>query len=249
MIHSNAAPETDSESLYRFEVRARPEVLALLRALRDKRALITAYFDAGTQFLVTSIIDVQQDFEDLVLGLGKDLALNRRLLGASNIVFVGNLDNVKIQFETGRAEPLRSGGEQEFRVRIPEVLFRLQRRDHFRVPTPVVRPLVCSAPAPGRENTRVELTVLDISAGGIGASVDPAQLDAQGGQILKDCRMELPQIGTLEVTIEIRHVREFTRAGRRRLRLGCRFVALSGSAAAMLQRYVTRQERESLARR
>lgn len=241
-----ALPETDVASLRSYEVTTRAEVLALLRALRDKRALVTAYVGRGLEFLVTSVIGVHPEFEELTFGLGKDATLNRRLLSAKNIVFVATLDQVKLQFAAERAELIEADGESAFRVRIPDAVLRLQRRNYFRVHTPLARPLVCRAPSPGRLGEIVDLTVLDISCGGFGVWVDPGRLDAYPGLVLDNCTLDLPEVATLELTVEIRHVADIRRVGRPRKRLGCRFLNADGPTSTLLQRYVNRAERESL---
>ncbi len=241
-----ALPETDVAALRNYELSTRAEILALLRALRDKRALVTAYVGQGLEFLVTSVISVRPEFEELTFGLGRDASLNRRLLSAKSIVFVATLDQVKLQFSAERAELIEADGESAFRVRIPDVLLRLQRRNFFRVHAPLARPLVCRAPSPSRTGEFVDLTVLDISCGGFGVWVDPGRLDAYPGLVLENCTLDLPEVATLELTVEVRHVSDIRRVGRPRKRLGCRFLNADGPTNTLLQRYVNRAERESL---
>jgi len=71
----------------------------------------------------------------------------------------------------------------------------------------------------------------------------------QRGDMLNDCRMMLPDEGLLLVTLSVRNQFDVsTRSGSRYVRLGCEFVNLSAQRLTVVQRYITRVERERKAR-
>ena len=240
-------PEPLSQDMMQYEVRSRAEVVALLRALEEGRVLVTAYF-GEEEFLVTNVLAVDADRGKLVCGLGNVEAINRRLIASGEIVFVAILEQVKMQFWGTSAQRSRYLDADAFSVDLPQTVLRLQRREYFRVPTPQVRPVVCTVAAPGSKSARVELQILEISVGGVGALVDPEKLRAERGMLLQDGELRLPGGETVRVALDVRHTSEAMRGGHRRLRLGCRFVGLRGADTASLQRYVDRLQREWLAR-
>ena len=71
----------------------------------------------------------------------------------------------------------------------------------------------------------------------------------QRGDTLSDCKIALPDEGLLVATICVRNLFEVTsRSGSHFLRIGCEFVNLPASRLTLIQRYITRVERERKAR-
>ena len=69
------------------------------------------------------------------------------------------------------------------------------------------------------------------------------------GMLLKECRITLPEEGVLTANLCVRNKFDVTtRSGARHVRVGCEFVALPGARMSMVQRYITRIERERKAR-
>jgi len=62
-----------------------------------------------------------------------------------------------------------------------------------------------------------------------------------GGTTIEGCYLDLPGIGSVSVSLEVRHIDQAARDGGAR-RCGCEFVDLSPQARLMLQRYVNRIE-------
>lgn len=242
-------PEVDTADIEHFQVYSRVEILSLLRAIRDQRVLLTIYFSRGEDFMVTTLLSVNPEFEELVLDAGADRAQNQRMLASQGLIAVAFIDKIKVQFSTQRAEPTSFEGQDAIRIRLPESVLRLQRRDYYRVSAPVARPVKCSVASPKAPTQRLELIVSDVSGGGIGVMVDPALLAAQPGLLLKDFRLDLGEIGEVQGTLEVRHVSEVGRGPTRRHHLGCTFVRMPGTMTTLVQRYVTMLERERLTRR
>jgi c-di-GMP-binding flagellar brake protein YcgR len=240
-------PEPPSVDLMQFEVRSRLEVVALLRALQEGKVLITAYFGAG-DLLLTDLVAVHPESDEIVFGLGRDQAANLRLLASDEIVFVAAPDGIKMQFYGSAPRALQAEGYPAFAVPIPNALLRLQRREYFRVPTPLARPLVCTAESPEVPGERIDLTLVEISCGGLGAMVDTRQLRPEKGMLLTGCELKLPETEPMRMSLEIRHVLESTRDRRGRARIGCRFVGLPRRLSTVLQRFVNKLQREWLAR-
>ena len=69
------------------------------------------------------------------------------------------------------------------------------------------------------------------------------------GAALNDCKMTLPDEGLLVANLCVRNKFDVTtRGGSHYVRVGCEFVALPGARTSMVQRYITRVERERKAR-
>lgn len=241
---SSVAWTADESAYAQYLIRSPQEIAQILRALMKAPELVTAYFDHGNRFFITSVLAVQPGGNALFLDLGVDADNNRRAQEASRAVFVTNLDRVKVQFSTGPLREVEFNGRPAFRAPLPSTLLRLQRREYYRLATLIRAPMTCEIPdLPGDSAP----SVTDISVGGVGLSGLPQDSMHNIGDRLNGCRIVLPEEGTLLTTLEIRSLQNLTlRSGATVKRAGCRFVEPSRNQEAMIQRYITRAERERL---
>lgn len=231
---------------------SRSEIIYVLRAVVQKASMITVYFDQGQSFLLTSLMDVDAEKGALLFDMGSNEEMNRKALKADRLLFTTSLDKVKVQFSLKRLEQVQHGGRPAFRSAIPETLLRLQRREYYRLSTPIANPILCSLQLQAADGakTPVEVPLLDISGGGVGLMVatdrgDDFKIDT----VFPDCRMNLPEEGPLVATLVVRNAFDVTtKTGNRYLRVGCEFVDLPGTRLTLIQRYITRIERERKAR-
>lgn len=235
-------PEPDSPELAPFTVFARVEIESLLRRLADTGTLVTVYFDENAGFAVTVLLAVNPQFEEVVFDCASDPAVQRRLLAAQSLTCVAFVDHIKLQFGARGAEATTHDGKPAFRVRLPEQLLRLQRRDFFRVKAPLSRPAQCLVPYGEDQKQYEKLRLLDISIGGVAVIAYPEKFDPSVGQRIEECFLDLPAIGSVGVHLKVRHLAPL-RDGKSRA-VGCEFVDLAPAARTMIQRYVNRLDAE-----
>lgn len=238
------------EEYAQYMLHSKAEVIAVLRSLIQRRAMISAYFDDGRSFLLTSLLAIEGD--SLILEYGRDDEVNRRVLATDQIVLTATVDKVKVQFKLARLGETRHGGRPAFGAALPDKVLRLQRREYFRLATPIAKPVKFSATIqrPDRSVMTIEASLLDISGGGVGLMATPALAALlPRGCVLADCKMTLPDEGLLVANLCVRNKYDVTtRSGSRYFRIGCEFIALPGARMSMVQRYITRVERERKAR-
>ena len=92
--------------------------------------------------------------------------------------------------------------------------------------------------------------MLDLSGGSVGLMATPSLAALlQRGAVLTDCKMTLPDEGLLVANLCVRNKFDVTtKSGSRYIRVGCEFISLPGVRMSMVQRYITRVERERKAR-
>lgn len=228
------------------------EILAVLRSLVAKRSLVSAYFNHGASFLLTSVLQVEASPAQLILDWGREEATNRQALLASPLILTAAVDKVKIQFVLDQLAETQHVGRPAFLAPLPEAVLRLQRREFFRLATPIARPvkLVTTLKRPDGSALVIEASLVDISAGGIGLMASPTLAALlPRGTVLTDCKMTVPDEGLLVANLCVRNRFDVTtRGGSRYVRVGCEFMALPGTRMSMVQRYITRVERERKAR-
>jgi len=243
-------PQGDALDHERYQVYSRIEIASLLRAVADSHIAVTVYFNQGSEFIVTNVLDVNPEFEELILDLGADDDANRRLLQSTRMTVVTFLDHIRIQFQAQRAEATIHGQLPALRIRLPEVLTRLQRRNFYRIRTSMVKPIFASFVDPADRGRRASLRILDLSCGGVALVSEVLEPAFEPGLILEDCRIELPEVGVLNTALEVRNAVKHEEGARMSLRrYGCQFVSLPPALANAVQRYITRTERERALRR
>jgi c-di-GMP-binding flagellar brake protein YcgR len=236
-------PEAVDAGNEAYLIHNRAEIIALLRSLARERALVSAYHGPGGSFLLTSVLAVNPEFEEIILDVGPDnnAAAHPR---DSPITVVGFLDGVKLQFQADHVEDTQWEGSPALRVRVPRTVLRLQRRDAYRVRTSVLRPPTCHVPAAAGRSAAA-LRVSDLSCGGIALAIRPGEPRHDRGMQVTGCVLELPGLESIGVDLEVRHTADTTdAAGRALLHCGCRFIRLPGPATTMIQRYINTVERE-----
>ena len=242
--------EADLENWHDFEVESRREIIALLRSIGEKNQLIRMLIHGESDVCVTSILDVTPDDNTVLLDRSLDTEQNKRILAAKGLSFETTLDKIRILFSADKVESASFEGNPAFKIVLPASLIRLQRREYYRMTTPVSNPVRVVIPLPaelgGGTNT---FPLADISCGGIAILDNKMLLGDTIGKNYTDCRIDLPEIGTVTTSLQIRNSLDLTLLNNKsNRRLGCQFVDIPRGALAMVQRYITKLERERNAR-
>jgi c-di-GMP-binding flagellar brake protein YcgR len=241
--HAKTLPEPESADNEEFHVYSRREIVAILKDIADRRAVVTLYFREGESFIVTNLLKVNPEFEEVIFDPPQDQAALRAIGESKRLVFVTFVEQVKTQFAARQAEATRFEDHPAMRIRLPDSVMRLQRRNFFRVPAPRSVPLICEVPLADGSKTRFE--VGDLSVGGLAMLAGPASSEFEAGAVFHNCRIDLPDHGVITTSIELRNRSESTRAGRddSQVRFGCRFLNLGGTVETLIQRYINHLER------
>lgn len=228
------------------------EIQFYLDLLAKRHNLITAHVDDGGEFFATSILAVDAENQQLFLDPAQEAADDRLALGAQRLTLLALLDRIKMQFRLPALHPVQYQGRRVYAAPLPSALLRLQRREFFRLEPPVNNPLFCNLRARdimGREQD-FKLRVTDISGGGIGLSGPVEAIEYfPTSSHLDNCRLEIPGELTLLLNLRVRKAVEVsTSTGQHALRVGCEYVDLPGSRLGVIERYITRIERERKAK-
>lgn len=231
----------------RFLVTNRLEILRTLRGLAQRNEMVSAFFNAGRDLLLTSVLEVDPEQNTVILDCGSNDAINQRILNADKIIFVTALDKVKVQFISHRMEATTFEGKPAFAVTLPEQVLQLQRREYYRLTTPILNPLKCAVTF--KSGVVREFPIVDISAGGIGMIIgNTPDMQLTVGEVYPGCRINIPGIGVLELTLSIQSMFEVTlKNGSKSFRSGCQFNNLHPSMENLLQRYIIKLERDRIA--
>ncbi len=238
--------ECEPSELSKYLIDSRVGIVSVLFTLQKAGSLVTAYFSGGNNFVITTILAVRAETDELVLDFGADTGANQRALQAKRITFVTVHDRIKIQFYTGSLSKVNFDGRDAFSTPLPSALLRLQRREFFRIATPLVQPLKCLiGPQVPPLSVPAEASIVDLSCGGIGIidSSDPSAIETDA--CFLGCRIPLPEIGMVTADLRVKSIFEVNlKNGNRHKHIGCEFVAMPERERAKIQRYINNVERE-----
>lgn len=247
MMQTAYAPLQPDNVLTRYRIENRGEILSLLRNLQTRKCLLNVAPGGSVEYSsVTTLLHLADGgrARSFIIDCAARDITNQRLCN-SPLHFSASLDGIRINFITPAASTCEFESLPALRVNLPEYLFRLQRRDYFRIPVPITHPVLCRIPH--RDSIPADIittAVIDLGCGGIALSGDGLAFIPEIGTLLPDCQLRLPDDDhPLNVILEVRNFAQFTlRSGAQRQRIGCRFVGLPQATAARLQRYVMQIE-------
>lgn len=242
--------DTGLENWHDFEVASRREIIALLRGIGEKNQLIRMLIQGEADVCVTSILHVDPDTSSVILDRSINREQNERIVKAGRVSFETTLDKIRILFASDGVSETNYQDSPALKIALPDTLVRLQRREFYRMATPVSNPVRAIIPMPDEQGGGSAIFPLaDISCGGIALLDNKLQLGSTMGHSYEGCRIDLPDIGTVTTTLQLRNTLDITLLNNKtNRRLGCSFVDISRGNLAMVQRYITKLERERNAR-
>jgi c-di-GMP-binding flagellar brake protein YcgR len=240
--------ETEPDDLAgqnQYAVGSRLEILQILAAIMRQGALVTAS-PGGNSFFLTAITAIDEDDGTLLLECGRQQEQIENVLKQQRLKCSTALDKVKIQFMCEGIEIVDTGRGLAFKMPLPQEMIRLQRREHFRIGIPMASPVKCAIFLPEPEPAqpaKVELSVHDISGGGIAVITPPALFTPEIGAEYS-CLISLPGTTGARALIQARNAFMITLAnGKVTQRSGFAFVRPAESLLATIQRYIMNLER------
>lgn len=242
--------ENQYTELEKYSVTNPKEICQILTELAKHKALLNLSFNQGQDQCLTSVIGVNAEKNLAYLDMGLDVGFNQRLLAATHLIFSKD-DGIKIRWTNQKVILAKLKDGEALKIALPKQLVRMQRREFFRSATHLTNPIICSIPGTNPLSTQdeeVRVTVVDASLGGIG-SLLPEHIppSIQVGRIYQHCKITVPNLAELTVTLSLRYTCEIIMTGgAKKHRLGFEFVDLSHSHQRLIQRYVTNLEREAL---
>lgn len=221
----------------------------MLHSIAQKKSRAMLYFNHGKQFIMTRLLAV--DHEGMWLDIGPSEADNQQILHTHELVLVSLHNHAKVQLSSPQIYMAAYAGQPAFYMQLPERMLRLQRRDYFRLPVPASAALKCVIPAPPETTDKPhDVTIMDISVGGVALVCKEYSIELEEGKTYPDCRINLPGIGTVVATIQVKNLFEVTaKNGVVTKHAGCEFMQLNGQMSMLLQRYIAQMQRQLAAER
>ena len=242
---SGVAPGTTPPALdlNKYTLTSQAEVTHHLRNIEKIGQMVTVFSNKGKSFLLTRILSLDTARRSMVLDWGANDHANRLFLESDRNVYVCSPAGVKTQFVTGKPRQIDYEDRPAFEVDLPEQLIKLQRREFFRIPTPIMNPVMCQFVEHPAGDLAFPLG--DISLGGVALNLTPAQAALLQAGDVYPVTIDLAPFGVLQVQMEIRHLIPVQQKnGHEFVRAGCYFTNMNTPRETLVQRYVANLERE-----
>ena len=223
-----------------FRVDHPDEVLSLLRRLVDSAVLVQLSAPGGAGYTST-LWAVDAQAQRISLDADASHPQIRALVDAGEATAVAYLDAIKLQFDLHGLMVAHGHNASALQARLPDVLFRFQRRESFRVRTRTGA--VAHLRHPASRGEMLMLRVLDVSVGGCALQLPAESEPIQPGTAISDVRLELDADTLLMAPLTVQHVSGGFGSNTRVSRLGCSFARLDGTSQRALQRYIDLTQR------
>jgi c-di-GMP-binding flagellar brake protein YcgR len=234
-------PGEDAGGLAEFRISTPREIVLMLRQLCDANLQVNLIASDGS---VVHATVWSLDAERASLGFAVDAGdpALPGLLESSEVVVVGYLDSVKLQFDAHDLVLVRGARASVLNCPLPRELFRFQRRNAYRV-----RPLMRGTPVARVRHSEIAemqlaLRVLDISIGGCALFL-PNDIPAmQPGHVMNQVQIELDVDTRFHVNLRLQHVTSLN-SDATGVRLGCEFVDADATMQRALQRFIDQTQK------
>ena len=226
----------DDDGLDEFRVTSPREIQTMLKQLLDGSVLLNLNASDGSVF-TSALWTIDSARGTIGFNADPSDPALQALLECEEVVAVGYLDSVKLQFDLHDLVLVHGNKASVLSCPAPREMFRFQRRNAFRV-----RPLMRAAPMarlrhPDMPEMEFSLRVIDISIGGCGLFLPEDVPTMSAGVLLQDVRVELDTDTKLEVSMRLQHVTAIN-AEARGVRLGFEFKRVGGDSLRALQRFI-----------
>ncbi|HZW25663.1 MAG TPA: flagellar brake protein [Gallionella sp.] len=226
------------------------QIQSILRDIAESGTNAALYYNAKRDFIMTTILDLDED--GLWVEPGHSATENHHIGESRKITLVSSHNHVKVQCAVNGASIVTYDDQPAFFLPMPTSLYRLQRREYFRLsllPSEYLRCIIETGrpkvPGTQEEPPKPTIPVMDISGGGVGLIFMEDEFDFEKGAVYQNCRIDLPEIGPIEVNLIVRNIIPLStnKFGKTMKRAGCEFKNIDGPTTLKLQRFITDKQR------
>lgn len=233
------------------------EIASILRDIAKTGTNAALYYNPKRDFIMTTVLDLDED--GLWVEQGHDTVVNRHIAESRKITLVAAHNHVKTQFTVTAASSVDYDGKPAFFLAMPGHIYRLQRRDGFRLMLPHADELHCIVQIEFAEERgdaisaeplkmtvkSIDVPASDISTGGIGLTYEQNEIELESGETYSNCRISLPGQGEIQVSLTVRDITDLGRekSGKIYKHAGCELIGLDRQATFMLQRFIMEKQR------
>jgi len=236
------------ENISDFLVKNPKQILQYLKTLATEKCLLSASFGDNYSFL-TAILEIDSKKQVITIDCGPKEYLNKELLSQGIVNCKADILGIKVLFE-GR-EVKKSGNTKQtaLSIKIPDSIYWIQRRQFYRVRSPLSKDSYCLIQlqkSPSTESESHRFKLYDLSATGF-SLLSETLLQAAAlcpSAEFKNCQLVLEDLGSLNISFIVKSRFPFNGTKpTKSQRIGCEFINPSTNIESSCLRYMQDIER------
>jgi c-di-GMP-binding flagellar brake protein YcgR len=230
-----------------FSIQNSKQITSHLSLLVKSKCLLSARFGANNESYITTLLGIDEKNNAVVLDYGPKEDLNQRILNAGKVAFDADYNGIKVSFAGTALKKISHKGDAAFSMPIPKSLYWMQRREYYRVKSPLSKPSYCQLIID--EKKPVNLKLYDISLTGfamLNVSKEVSELLIPGNT-LEQCKLILSEAGEGMISFEIcaKYIINPDKLQKIQ-KIGCKFTKITRPVEEIIQRYMQQIQREDL---
>ncbi|MFQ5661347.1 MAG: flagellar brake protein [Gammaproteobacteria bacterium] len=226
-----------------YRIKSKDEIHAFLSRLYKNHALLSISIGNSDIIFGSVILEVNREKEYLVLDELYPRNQIRTPLLHQKLSIETQLEGILLQFSGTVDAASEQDGAEYYKIRIPKYVYHHQRRDNYRVPISISKPLRADLATENEVLIHAELRDLSLSGFCARLSLPSSEKLAIGDEI-PTCIIQIPDGKKIVGSLEIMRIEE-TRP-LRNTRIGARFSSLNNSDRQELSRVIAKLERENI---
>lgn len=238
-------------NIEKYRINNSKKILKYLNLLLDERCLISASFgkDEKDTFL-SAIVNIDEKNNSVSIDCGPQEYLNKKLLGSPFIKCSSKYKGIKVLFQGSKVSKAGKPGNPEFLIAVPNNFYWMERRQYFRVKSPISKNNYCSisfTKTNTEEQTSYKLKLFDISANGLSFLCDSDECSEKLSPSveIKNCKLFLENEDPLEISIEVKNNHPLNpNMPEKTRRIGCLIAQSSLKVESTILRHMQDLERE-----
>lgn len=234
------------DNIAKYLIRNPKQVLTHLKMLSAERCLISAAFgDSDKDTFLTAIINIDPKNKSITLDCGPREYLNKTLLNTAIIKCTTKYKGIKVLFEGRKVKKAGKPGQPAFTIPIPGSIFWIQRREFYRLKSPLFKGSYCSVTFKDEET--INLNIHDLSANGFSIMNDFSEFSNQliPSAEFENCTLILDKEEAQTISFEVRNKSPLNpNKPKKTERIGCMITNASPIIESTILRYMHTIERE-----
>lgn len=230
-----------------FLIQIPKQIVNQLSLLVKNKSLLSARFGADNASYITTLLAIDEKSHSVALDYGPKEELNQLILRAGKATFDTEYQGIKVSFTGSGLKKVILKGEPAFSMPVPNSLYWMERREYYRVKSPLANPSYCQLIL--QDKAPVNLKLYDISLTGLAmfnVSKEISDLLIPG-TTFPESKLILSGIGETMISFEVRTKYIVNPDKVQKIqKIGCKFIDISRPTEEIIQRYMQQIQRENL---
>jgi c-di-GMP-binding flagellar brake protein YcgR len=239
------------DKLSEYLVKNPKQILLHIKTLASEKCLVAVNFGENHSFL-SVIVDINEKKHIITIDCGPKEYLNKELLSLGIVNCKAEHKGIKVLFQGRGIKKAGKLGQPALSIQIPESIHWIQRRQFYRVRSPLSKNSYCTITFPQteldkEENRTLNFQLFDLSATGFSILSESDELAHQLSPSTKfnNCQLVLDKADRHNVSFIVRSKFAVNpNKPNKNQRIGCEFISTSPKTESAFLRYMQEIERE-----